>query len=147
VPRVETTTSLAAKPPTRAMFVRQSNPASTLMLSRLRPIRPASECLRAAEASSASMDNSRSFTAWASAESSASSPDDAISTAASSGAAASTAVRSSANCVSVVSGSRGKVIKAQSRIEMARITVPAFLIYCQVRSQVWIRSPFRVGSR
>ena len=43
VPRVETITSLAAKPPTRAILVRQSNPAKRESGSRARPKRPAKE--------------------------------------------------------------------------------------------------------
>ena len=45
VPSVETTTSLAANPPTRAMLVRQSNPAQCDTDSSAVPIRPATEYL------------------------------------------------------------------------------------------------------
>ena len=51
VPRVDTTTSLAAKPPTKAILVRQSKPANLVILSRLVSIRPAIECLNATWAS------------------------------------------------------------------------------------------------
>ena len=51
VPRVDTTTSLAAKPPTRAIFVRQSKPASFVIPSSAVPNRPAIEFFKAASAS------------------------------------------------------------------------------------------------
>lgn len=60
------------------------------------------------------------------------------------------AVRSvirSSNCLTVLSGKPGNVIMAHNTTATAKITVAAFLMYIQVLSQVWMRSPFTVGIR
>ncbi len=109
------------------MLVRQSNPAQRVTRSRAMPMRPAREFLSPASASARSTaSSSASFSVEAEAR---------------------IPARSLSNRPACTSDSAGNVIMAQRTMAMARMTVPAFLMYCQVRSQVWISSPLRVGIR
>jgi len=58
-----------------------------------------------------------------------------------------TRILSFSNLIICSSDKPGKVIIAHNTMEKPRITVPAFLIYCQVLSQVWINRPRIVGAR
>jgi len=134
VPSVETTTSFATKPPTSAILVRQSNPASHEMLSNAVPILPAMEYLSPVSACSASIAVSRSFKACAASESLLSSPAVSTSLTISADADDIRASRCLSNFSVSESGSPGNVIIAHNTTETAKMTVPAFLIYCHVLS-------------